>query len=76
DGVYLIGPIAFSPDRDLVAVQEAIGKIRIFSLHTGKTVAVLAGHLRYITSLNFTLDGTLLISSSADGTIRFWGINP
>jgi len=76
DGVYLIGPIAFSPNRDLVAVQEAIRKIRIFSLLTGKTVAVLAGHLRDITSLNFTSDGTLLISSSADGTIRFWGINP
>jgi WD40 repeat protein len=76
NGTYLVSPIAFSPNRELVAAQEAIGKIRIFNLQTGKTVAVLTGHMDRITSLNFTLDGKLLISSSSDGTIRLWGITP
>jgi WD40 repeat protein len=76
DNIYLLKPVAFSPNRDLLAVQEAIGKIRIFNLLTGKTVTVLEGHKDGISSLNFTTDGRLLISSSGDGTIRLWGINP
>lgn len=76
EGVYFMNPVAFSPDRNLVAVQEAIGKIRIFNLQTNETVAILSGHKATITSLNFSLDGKLLISSSEDGTIRLWGIYP
>jgi WD40 repeat protein len=75
-GIYLIAPAAFSPDRELVAVQEAIGRIRVFSLKTMDTVAILDGHRDTITSLNFSLDGKYLISSSMDGTIRVWGIHP
>ena len=74
--IYFMNPVAFSPDRKLMAVQQAVGKIRIFDLQTNKTVAILSGHTDTITSLNFTLDGKLLLSSSRDGTIRLWGISP
>jgi WD40 repeat protein len=76
EGIYLIPPAAFSPDHSLVAVQQAPGKIRIFSLETAETLAILDGHTEEITGLGFLPDGKTLVSSSRDGTIRLWGIHP
>jgi len=48
--------------------------IIIFDALTGSQTAVLSGHTEYVTSLAFSLDGTLLVSGSYDNTIKLWDV--
>jgi len=48
--------------------------IIIFDALTGSQTAVLSGHTEYVTSLAFSLDGTLLVSGSKDNTIKLWDV--
>lgn len=69
----------FSPDQDIVAFASGSSRtayclIEIWDTQTGKQLAVLKGHTAEITSMAFSADKRLLISASADGTIRFWGV--
>ena len=66
--------LAFSPDNQLIAVGLSSGAIQILKVPDGEPLAVLSGHSERITGLAFSEDGTALYSTSADGTIRLWGI--
>ena len=48
--------------------------IVIFDALTGSQTAVLSGHTKYVNSLAFSLDGTLLVSGSNDNTIKLWDV--
>jgi len=48
--------------------------IIMFDALTGSQTAVLSGHSRYVQSLAFSLDGTLLVSGSHDNTIKLWDV--
>jgi WD40 repeat protein/tRNA A-37 threonylcarbamoyl transferase component Bud32 len=48
--------------------------IRIWSVATGRRVAVLRGHTNSIQGLAFTLDDRQLASSGTDGTLRLWDL--
>lgn len=62
--------IAFSPDGTTLAT--AVHGIDLWDVETGKLQKTLKGHSGIITSLQYSEDGTTLVSSSADGTALFW----
>jgi WD40 repeat protein len=68
--------LAFSPDGSMLAVGGQDGTIHLFHMPYGDEIIVLNGHKDVVVDLEFTLDGANIISLSADGTIRLWGIAP
>ena len=62
--------IAFSPDGTTLAT--AVHGIDLWDVETGKLQKTLKGHSGIITSLQYSEDGTTLVSRSADGTALFW----
>ncbi len=66
--------LAFSPDGRLLAVGDEKGKIVLFNPENGQLLQTMQGHLNGILDLAFSPDGRFLASSSADGTVRVWGI--
>jgi len=70
-----VGAIAFNGDGTLIAFSDWSKKTRLLDTETWSELASIAGHTWIATKLLFSLDNTLLISSSADGTIRLYGIS-
>jgi formylglycine-generating enzyme required for sulfatase activity len=66
---------AFSPDLALLAVGHDNGTISIGDAAKRETKRTLAGHTARIHMLKFTSDGTTLVSSGHDGTIRLWSLD-
>src|SRR5205814_10323192 len=66
--------IRVSPDKKLLALAEADGKITLVDLATGKPVKQLAGHAAAVTSLAFSANSTRLVSGSVDKTVRVWDL--
>jgi WD40 repeat protein len=72
DGVGALHALAFSPDGKLLAVAGENRKILIWDVGRHKLMGrPLEGHSEGISSLAFSPDGTMLVSSS-DKTIRLW----
>ena len=65
---------AVSPDGKLLATGADDGRIKLWSLATGKLVRNISGHKGDINSLSFSPDSTRLVSGSADKTIRVWDV--
>lgn len=58
-----------------VIVAENLRDIKITPLHRPEeTIKVLEGHKRFIVSINRNIEGTLIVSSSIDGTIKIWDV--
>ena len=72
----LIG-MAFSPDGRLLAVGVCMGEDRcdilLYDPSTGKQVGALVGHTQMM-NFAFRKDSRLLVSSSQDGTLKFWDV--
>ncbi len=66
----------FSAYGKLLFVGQEDGVIQVWEVGSGKLLASLNGHSGAITSLDISLDGSLLVSSGEDATIRFWGFKP
>ena len=62
----------FSPDGRVVVSGGSDGIGRVHDPNSRKLLATLAGHVQAITALNFSHDGTLLVTASGDRTARVW----
>lgn len=59
---------AFSKDATLVAVAVA-PEVRIYSVKTGNQISTLADHAKDVYSLQFSPDGTKLLSGNSEGKV-------
>ena len=60
--------------NNTIATNPTDCEITIFDALTGSQTAILSGHKDYVRSLSFSLDGTLLVSGSDDGTSKLWDV--
>src|SRR4029077_2059328 len=60
--------IRVSPDKKLLALAEADGKITLIDLATGKPAKQLVGHTAAVTSLGFSANSARLLSRSGHTT--------
>jgi len=68
---------AFSHDGHTLASGTMDGKIQLWDVGDQSAIGVpLTGHTNAITSLNFSPDGTKLLSASDDHTLRLWPAPP
>jgi WD40 repeat protein len=71
-------PIAFSNDGRRVAVaatRESVGDIvSVCDAIDGRSVLELRGHEDYIYGVRFSADGTRIVTSSQDHTVRLWDV--
>jgi len=65
--------VAFSPDGTTIASSlGAGGKVRLWDVATGKSLALLTGHENSVWSIAFSPDGKRIVSGSDDNTVRLW----
>ena len=67
-------PLDLNPDTTLMAVGRTDNVIELISTHTWKRITELSGHREEIRSVDFSHDGTKLVSTSRDGTMRVWNV--
>lgn len=76
---YRVEALAFSPQlfngHTLLASGSADSLVRLWDIQTGENFATLAGHEDFITSLAFSVDGSVLASGSGDQTVRLWHVD-
>ena len=70
-----IKSIAFSELRSLLAIGSGDGVIRTWRYENDKLdfCGVLQGHSKAVTALQFSSDGSRLISGGSDGQVIEWG---
>lgn len=73
------GVVAWSPDGTLLAASSDDTDIRLIEAATGTERATLSGHDAAdvgisITGLAFSPDGSTLVSTGEDGTVRRWSV--
>lgn len=71
------GLLALSPDGSLIAG----GNLHFFDSTTGEAIPLLESSAIPYSELVlhdaiFSPDGTLVVTASADGVLRFWGVTP
>jgi len=66
--------VAVSAGGDLVATGNRDGTVVLWRPEGAMVGPPLAGHVKAVTGLVFTPDGTGLVSASVDGTVRLWDV--
>jgi WD40 repeat protein len=73
-GIGFIHSEALSPDGELLVCGNSQGDLHVFEVSTGKALGRLIGHRGPARALQFSPDGSLLISGSDDTTILLWDV--
>ncbi len=61
-------------ENDLAFMGTDEGKLLVYDLEFGALILELDGHNREITSIYLSAEGTELITTSLDGTVRIWTV--
>jgi WD40 repeat protein len=64
--------VAFVPNRSLVVAGTAIGTLLVWSIDDFEERAQLPGHTESVMTLAISSDGSRIVSSSRDRTMRVW----
>ena len=73
-GNFSIESLAFDQSGELLAVGGTNGSIMVVDSKTLERLTTIEGHSRSVDGLLFFNENKLLLSTSADGTIRIWGL--
>ncbi|MBI5928449.1 MAG: WD40 repeat domain-containing protein [Chloroflexi bacterium] len=65
--------ITFSANSKLIAVAGD-DRIYLWDIQNQTLITQLTGHTSDITQIQFSHDGTVLVTASYDGTVRVWGL--
>ncbi len=66
--------LGVSPDARTAAVGNWASEIELWDLQDRTRLGVLDGHSQLIAGVQFSADGTRLLSASNDGTIKWWDV--
>ena len=66
--------LAFSPDSRVLATGQRNGIVRLWSMATYDTSAVLLGHDAAVRDLAFSPDGRRLVTAGDDATVKTWDL--
>ena len=73
--IFLQGqPSAIAYRGDIIAIGLASSDVVTLDAITGKSTSVLSGHTGAVSSLAFSIDGTLLVSGSGDMSVKLWDV--
>lgn len=64
--------IAFSPDSSILAVGKQFGVVQLIEVATGNSLHQFIGHLKPVTDIAFTPNGTQVVSRCDDGILYVW----
>ncbi|KAL7982514.1 hypothetical protein Chor_010112 [Crotalus horridus] len=65
----------FCPNSQIVAVALSHCSVEIWNIESISKIAECLGHMSWVHSVNFSLDGSFFVTSSDDQTIRIWETN-
>uniref|UniRef100_A0A8C4X6R1 Apoptotic protease-activating factor 1 n=1 Tax=Erpetoichthys calabaricus TaxID=27687 RepID=A0A8C4X6R1_ERPCA len=65
----------FCPSSQLVALALSHFTVELWDINSNKKVADCPGHLSWVHCVRFSQDGSMLLSSSDDQTVRVWETN-
>jgi WD40 repeat protein len=70
------GKMIVSSNRDCAECNPIINpEIKFWDVNTGEQISTLTGHSQTVTSLVFSADGKILVSSGEDHQIKIWQVS-
>jgi WD40 repeat protein len=67
-----VNAVVISRDGKQIASAGTNKLVKLWNLTNGAAIATMTGHVAVVTGLDFSTDGTKIVSSCADGTVRVW----
>ena len=64
--------LAISPDGQLLATAAQDGLVRLWHLASRNPLATLRGHATPVRTLEFSPDGSTIVSCGVDQTLKVW----
>ncbi|KAF9923756.1 U5 small nuclear ribonucleoprotein [Linnemannia zychae] len=73
---YSVSSVAFSSTSDILFIAGSSHDIAAYDRRAMRVVYSLSGHIGAVTGIRLSPDGTRLLSSSMDNTVRIWDVSP